>query len=299
MKIHADMRIAPLLVLSIVLVFLTGCASFPAPQPNATFDDGLTAEDLFKRTLLAHGGDLSGHPGDFNLAMDGEWSSAIVRIQPIVTDAGYRISAQERYRPSDRLYAVRHTGPDGTKTIIRQDRDIRVYYDGVEETDPQILRASAMTTDAFELFHFGPSFLKRRAEEMTRLPDRRENGIVYRRFLAVIRPGFGEAEEDQVVVWIHPETDLMFRVHITLNGFETTQGAHVDTTFLAYHQLGEYILPSRFSERVRGPIRIHAHDWWLTGADHDRGWLPDDVRGPEFLDTAADAERSLEPVSRY
>ncbi len=291
------MRIPSLLLPAAVAVLLLGCAPFPTVPSDVSFDDGLTAEGLLERTLAAHGGDLSDDPVDFNLAMDGEWSSAIVRIQQVVTDAGYRISARERYRPADRLYSVRHQGPDGTKTIIRQDENIRVYYDGVEETDPQILKASAMTTDAFELFHFGPSFLKRRAADMSRLPDQRENDIDYRRFLVVIRPGFGEAEEDQVVVWMHPETDLMFRVHITLNGFETTQGAHVDTTFLEYHRLGDYILPSRFAERVRGPIRIHAHDWWLTGADHDRGWSLDEVRQAEFSGTAADAEGPLQPIS--
>ena len=285
------MKIASSAALLVAAVVLAACAPFPTVPSNTTFDDRLDAEALLERTLTAHGGDLSDDPGDFNLAMTGEWSSAIVRIQPVVTDAGYRISAHERYRPADRLYAVRHTGPDGVKTIIRHGREIRVYYDGEEETDPQILRASAMTTDAFELFHFGPSFLKRRAHELARLTDRRENGIRYHRFLAVIRPGFGEADEDRVVVWMHPETDLMFRVHITLNGFETTQGAHVDTTFLEYHQLGQYTLPSRFAERVRGPIRIHAHDWWLTDADHNRDWMPDDVQQAEFQGSAATTQK--------
>jgi len=34
---------------------------------------------------------------------------------------------------------------------------------------------------------------------------------------------------------------------MTLEGFETTRGAHVDTTFLEYLQVGPYLLPSRFS----------------------------------------------------
>jgi hypothetical protein len=270
-------------------LILAGCAAFPGPQSGLEFDDNLDADALFARTLAAHGGDLSDDPGDFNLAMTGTWRGAIVRIQPVVTDADFRISAEERYRPAERLYAVRHEGQAGVKTVIRQGSDIRVYYNGEPETDPAILRATAMTTDAFELFHFGPSFINRRAQSMTRLADRRENGVNYRRLHTVLRPGFGEAEKDEVVIWIDPHTDLVFRLHITLNGFETTQGAHVDTTFLEYHRLGPYVLPSRFEERVRGPIRIHAHDWWLTGADRNRGWSGEQVDAAEFSGSAAAA----------
>lgn len=249
-------------------LWLTGCASFPTAEPGLSFDDGLDAAALLERSLAAHGGDLSNDPGEFMLEVTGEWSSAIVRIQPLVTDAGYRVDATERYWPAQRRYVVDHSGPEGAKTIVRQGREFEVFYDGEQTEDAKVLAASAMTTDAFELFHFGPSFLKRRASDLTRLPDRRDDGRTYRRFLAVIRPGFGEATEDRVVAWMDSETDLMYRVHITLNGFETTQGAHVDTTFLDYHELGGYTLPSRFVERVRGPIRLHAHDWWITDAEY-------------------------------
>jgi hypothetical protein len=274
--------------LALIAIVLSGCATrFPAPQDGLEFADGLDAATLFERTLAAHGGDMREYPGDLNLAMTGEWGRAIVRIQPLVTDADFRISAEERFRPSEQLYVVRHEGPEGSKTIRRQGREIAVWYNGEPVEDPAVLRASAMTTDAFELFHFGPSFVKHRAVSMRRLADRREDGVDYRLVWVRLQPGFGEAEEDQLVLWIDPETDLLFRVHLTLNGFETTQGAHVDTTFLDYQQLGPFRLPTRFSERVRGPIRIQAHDWWITGSDVDRGWQSDEVAGPELAGRAA------------
>lgn len=266
---------------------LAACAtSFPTARPGLAFDDGLDARTLFDRSLAAHGGDLAQAPGDFNLAMAGEWQSLIQRIQPIVTDAGFRITAEERFRPAERLYVVRHEGPLGSKHVVRTPDTIEVFYNGVRETDPQKLRATAMTTDAFQLFHFGPSLVHWRASAMVRMPDAREGGVDYRRVLATLRPGFGEADEDQVVLWIHPDTDLLFRVHLTLNGFETTQGAHVDTTFLAYDRVGPYVFPSRFDERVRGPLRISAHQWWITARDRDRGWTRADVDGPGFTGAA-------------
>ncbi|TVQ29625.1 MAG: hypothetical protein EA370_14805 [Wenzhouxiangella sp.] len=268
-------------------MMLAGCAGFPTPRDGLTFDDGLTADDLLERTVAAHGGDLRDYPGDFNLAMDGEWGRAIVRIQPVVTDVGYRIRAEERFRPSEGIYALRHEGPDGIKTVFRQGDELGLWYNGEADDDPVRRRATAMTTDAFQMFHFGPSFLLDRTVALERLADRREQGTTYRRILATIRPGFGEAEQDQVVLWIHPRTDLTWRMHITLNGFETTQGAHVDTTFLDYDEVGRFVFPSSFVERVRGPIRIRAHDWWITARDQDRGWSGADVRQPDFAGSAA------------
>ncbi len=266
---------------------LVGCSGFPTPRAGLDFDDGLEADALLSRTVAAHGGDLRAYPGDFNLAMDGEWGRAIVRIQPVVTDVGFRIRAEERFRPSDDIYALRHEGPDGVKTVFRRGDAIEIWYNGELDSDPARRRATAMTTDAFQMFHFGPSFLLGRAVSVERLADRREASVRYRRILVTIQPGFGEAEEDQVVLWIHPETDLTWRMHITLNGFETTQGAHVDTTFLEYDQVGSFVFPARFVERVRGPIRIRAHDWWITARDQDRGWSEDDVRRPDFAAAAA------------
>lgn len=279
----------PLATAGLLTLFLLagGCAGFPKPGDDLRFDDGLSAEQWFERVMRAHGGDLSNDSRDFNLAMTGEWSSMIQRIQPLVTDADYRESAEERYRPADKLYVIRHEGPAGIKTVWRRGRDIRVWYDGEAVEDPDVLAATAMTTDAFELFHFGPSFLARRGAGMTRLEAGTEDGKRYPRILFTIEPGFGRAERDQVVAWIDPDSHRLFRVHITLNGFETTQGAHVDTTMTEYEEQGGYWFPTNFEERVRGPIRIHAHDWRITGRDLDRGWRGGDVEGPEFGGAAA------------
>jgi hypothetical protein len=280
-------RSLPACVPALLLLLVTGCAGFPEAREGLEFEDGLNAEQWFERLMDAHGGDLSDDPRDFNLAMTGEWYSLIQRIQPLVTDSGYRVSAEERYLPAENLYVVRHRGLEGVKTVWRQGRDIKVWYDGEPVDDPDVLAATAMTTDAFELFHYGPSFLARRATSMTRLQAGRDDGRRYPRLLIDIEPGFGEAQTDQVVVWINPDSHRMYRVHITLNGFETTQGAHVDTTFHDYVEQGGYWFPNTYKERVRGPIRIKAHDWWITGRDIGRGWRPGNVDGPSFSGPAA------------
>jgi hypothetical protein len=271
----------------IAIVALAGCTAFPQARPDVSFDDGLAAEQIFAQCLAAHGGDIRDYPGDINLATDGRWHALILRIQPVVTDAGFRISSEERFRPRDGVYAVRHSGPSGSKQVLRTPTALSVHYNGISEAPGERLRATSMTNDAFQLFHFGPSFIKHRATSMSRLPDVREAGRSYRRLLATLSPGFGESGTDRVVLWIDATSARLFRVHMTLEGFETTRGAHVDTTFLEYRQVGPYLLPSRFSERVRGPLRIMAHEWHVTGFDLDRGWTDADVLGPDFSGRAA------------
>ena len=286
-------------MLAVVLslaALLGGCASFPESTGDARFSDGLDAAAVFAATMDAHGGDLREYPGDINLSTDGQWYAAIQRIQPVVSDAGFRVTSEERYRPRDGLYSVHHQGPLGSKQVVRTPDGIRVYYNGTRETDPVKIRATAMTNDAFRMFHFGPSFLKARSTAMVRMADQAENGRNYRRLLATVEPGFGEAASDQVVLWIDAQTSRLFRVHMTLNGFETTQGAHVDTTFLEYRQVGPYLLPVRFQERVRGPLRIDAHDWHTTGIDLDRGWSAADIGGAAFEGAAARPAKRLQPA---
>ncbi|MDQ3205163.1 MAG: hypothetical protein M3Q40_01310 [Pseudomonadota bacterium] len=282
-----------------LLASLCGCAtSFPTAGSPPAFNDGLSAREVFDRSLAAHGGDIRHYPGDINLSTDGRWYALIKRIQPVVTDAGFRISSQERFRPGAGIYAVRHSGPEGVKQVVRTPDGLSVHYNGAPETDPAKLRATAMTNDAFQLFHFGPSFIHARATGMERIADAREDGRDYRRVLATLSPGFGEAAQDRVVLWIDARDDRLFRVHMTLNGFESTQGAHVDTTFLEYREVGPYLLPVRFHERVRGPLQIDAHRWWTTGIDLDRGWTLDDVRGGDFRGPAAAAAKPVAASSQ-
>lgn len=277
----------PSLLLLLVLATLAGCSSFPKPTPDATFADGLSAQAIFDRSLAVHGGDMRADPGDINLSTDGHWHALIQKIQPLVTDAPFRTTSQERYRPRDGVYAVHHAGPAGTKQVVRTPSGVTVAYNGVPSNDADLLSATRMTNDAFAMFHFGPSFLLGRTTAITRLPDAHEAGQRYYRLLATLSPGFGDAAHDDVVLWIDARSSRLWRIHMTLNGFRTTQGAHVDTTFLDYRQVGPYLLPVRFIERVRGPLRTTAHEWQVTGIDLDRGWSTADVSGAAFTGAAA------------
>jgi hypothetical protein len=268
------------------LVF-AGCASFPSAAPDATFSDGLTADGIFARCLEEHGGDVRTWADDLNFSIDGEWNSLIQRIQPLVTDADWRVRSQERYLPARRLHVVRWEGPAGTKQVSRTPDGVEVYYNGVRETDEARLQAAAMTADALQLFHLGPSFLAMRNAAFERIPDAREGDVTYHRLRTVLRPGFGFSEEDKVVLWIDPQTWRLFRVHLTVDGVASTRGAHVDTTFYEYRRVGRMLVPVRLNERVRAPLPLNVHRWWMTGADFNRGWTASDVAGANLTGKAA------------
>ena len=283
------------LLIAWAALLLAACAPFPQAKPGSEPPAGPTAQAIFDRMLVEHGGDLRQYQGDINLASEGQWYPLILRIQPVVTDAGFRIASEERYRPNEGLYAVRYTGPQGVKQTVMSATGMSLAYNGVPETDPVKRRATTLTHDTFRMFHFGPSYFLDRTEAMVRLADAVEDGQNYHRLLLTLRPGFGESPEDQAVLWIHPQTFRWFRVHQTLNGFESTQGAHVDTTFLAYQRVGPFLFPVKFLERVRGPLQIDAHRWQVTGIDLNRGWSASDVTGNGFIGAAQRPAKPLTP----
>jgi hypothetical protein len=141
---------------------------------------------------------------------------------------------------------------------------VEVSYNGVMSTDPDVLASSALTSSTFALFHLGPSFLAWHGGEPTRLADEVIDGRSYHRLYFELEPGFGLSEKDSVVAYVDSVTKRLFRVWLTLEGFRTTMGATVDVTYLDYKRVSGFLMPSKFDERVRSPISIHAHTWWNT-----------------------------------
>jgi len=240
--------------------------------------------------LQAHGGDTRGRLNDLSVGLNGEWPFLITRIQPLVTDFKFRVSSQERLLVNDGVYTAFYTGPGGTKKVVRTPDDIRVFYNGEESFDSKVLQSSAMTADAFFLFLLGPLALQDHAGKFVRLSDIREHNSDYYRIYAMLEPGYGQSERDEIIVWIDQKTNLTYRVDITLQGYESTKGAHVDVSFLAFDDFNGFKLPVKFLERVLGPIRIKAHEWYLTGLETNRGFTINDISGKNWSGSAqADA----------
>ncbi len=268
----------------LALGFLAGCAvSFPRPAAECCEQsEAWSGDALFQRTLDAHGYANLDALTDLNMALDGRWKFLITRIQPLVTDHRYRVRSQERIDPKRGIYAASYQGPAGEKQVFRSRSETRVWYDGVASFDEDVLASTALTADSFLLFALGPlsplAMPEGEGSTYQRLPDVTEKGRRYHRIWRELRPGLGRSSRDELVLWIDAQTLRTYRLHITLEGYRTTRGAHVDVTYLAYRERAGLLFPVRFSERVRGPIAIKAHDWHWTGLDLNRGWDPQALR---------------------
>ncbi len=234
-----------------------------SPQvPNGT--------ELFERSLQAHDLAEAGQGvglRNLRVATTGIWPWLVTKVQPLMTDDDWRTHGDEYLDLQTRYYEALFTGPAGSKRVLRTPRTIEVYYNGVPSDDDDVLKASALTSDAAWLFYLGPRALQNKQYAFTRLADAIEDGRNYYRIHSTVQPGFGFSEQDQLVFWIDPDTFLVYRTHMTLNGFRNTRGAHVDVTVREYQQVGWQLLPQRLFERVRGPIAIDVHDWWTTAIE--------------------------------
>jgi hypothetical protein len=102
----------------------------------------------------------------------------------------------------------------------------------------------------------------------------------------VLRPGFGAAAEDRVILFIDRTTKQLRRVRMTLNGLESTRGAEVDVTFRDFRRIDGVLWPTDFDERIRVPFDLHAHHWKMTGLDTNRGLREQDLTSSGFKNRA-------------
>lgn len=277
---------------------LAGCSSIPSGP--VTSDPEAIA--LLDASAEAHGWDAYEELTDINVAYTGEWLDGVWRYQPTLVDRAYRESSEERLLRTPRgwLVAQHHTGPEGDsrKRVLRVPNGVRVHYDGVEETDAQSLAAAALVADAYRLFLTGPMYLKEAVATVSTARPVRLEGVVYDQFLAVIRPGLGDAVEDRVLVAVHPETKLVYRMRFTVNGLTSTRNVVAEVRLTDYRRVDGINFPSRFFERVVEPIAIDAHRWWVMGLDVNRGYNAVSIAGMSLSDEAEGKARPLPPATR-
>jgi hypothetical protein len=281
----------------LVCVFLaSGCAT-QFPRPSLQDDVNIETSVSFAETFEAHGGKHLDSLQNLNVGITGRWKQLIRRIQPLVTDYTYRVESQERLLPQALVYAAHYTGPAGTKSVFRSPEQILVHYNGEQSLDQAVLSSTALTADAFHLFLLGPLALYAWQEDFVALPPARLAGQLHARLYLKRSPGFGFSDIDEVVLWVDAQTKLTRMIQITLEGHETTRGAHVEVEYLKYVNQGSFTFPSEFFERVNAPISIDAHEWRLTGLDINRDYRQRDLLSPGFAGEAKRPATKIPPIS--
>ncbi len=257
------------------------------PSPTASTPTTADARALLDACLAAHGGKAAyDRLHDVNVRYSSHWAAVGPRLQPKLSDTGYRQGSEERYLSVATGWIVGqdHHGPRGRKHVLRVPPDkIVVQYDGraAPSADPEVNAAAALVTDAYSMFLFGPDFFQRRAAALTRLAatanvDDRDCDEL----LAVLRPGFGPSKEDRVILFIDRQTHVLRRVQFTLNALESTQGAEVQVDFSQHQKLAGILFPTEFYEHIDRPVNLDAHRWQLLGFDVNRGYAAADLAPP-------------------
>jgi hypothetical protein len=248
---------------------LASCSSLPVPGAATDIAPSQEARSIMERSAAATG-DAWKRYRVVEVGYDGEWAPLAVRLQPALTDSGFRKSSVETYKPATGGVRQIHTGPKGTKTVERRRPDIRVGFNGEASSDLEVLDSAALVADAYTAFLFGPSWLSRKGADFRLLGERELDGETCQLIAGRLSPGFGTSGEDHFIAWIGRESSLMRRIQFSLNGLESTRGADVDVTFSDFRKAPDGSLwPGHFLERIQRPIPAKAHEWRMTSLKLD------------------------------
>jgi hypothetical protein len=251
-------------VLVAAAILLASCSSLPVPGQAAGGAATQEARQIIQQAA-ARQGDGWNKYREVEVEYTGEWAAIAERLQPVLTDSGFRKSSVETYQPAAGRVRQVHSGPLGTKTVDRQRREIRVSFNGTASSDREVLDSAALVADAYTAFLFGPSWLSRKGVDFGLIGERALDGERCHLIAGRLSPGFGNSAEDHFIAWIGRDSLLMRRFQFTLNGLDATRGADVDVTFSDFRKTaGGSVWPANFVESIQRPLRAKAHQWRLT-----------------------------------
>jgi hypothetical protein len=283
-----------LLAALLMMAFVVGCSTIPPQVKTSTDAD---ARALLDETQRAHGKAAFAAIRDISVAYDGEWFSLVTRLQPILTDTGFRKTSEERMvfgtQWGEHVIAQRHRGAAGEKSVLRSGSKASVWYNGSTESNGEKVAAAHLVLEAYQLFLY-PAFYVERAQHLERTGRASVNGRDCDLLLAVLRPGLGASAEDRAVLYIDRQDKLVRRVRLTLEGLDSTKGAIVDVDHDRFVEIAGVQWPTHFYEALVRPFPgLPAHDFSLTGLDVNRGLTRADVAEGTFSPRASAPARAL------
>ena len=105
--------------LGLGLSLLASCSNLPVPGPSPAAATNAKALSVLKRSA-AKSGNAWQRYRQAKVSYSGEWSYLATRLQPVLTDPGFRKGSVETYQPRSGRVQQLHTGPHGTKQVTRQ-----------------------------------------------------------------------------------------------------------------------------------------------------------------------------------
>jgi hypothetical protein len=245
-------------------LLLASCSSLPVPGHATAVAPGDAARQIMTQAAASQGDGWKKYR-EVGVEYSGEWSAIVKRLQPVLTDPDFRVSSVEVYQPATGKIRQVHTGPLGSKTVVRQRPDTRVSYNGAVSNDAEVVDSAALVADAYTAFLFGPSWLLRKGTDFKLIGERTLDGEPCHLIEGRLSPGFGNSHEDHFIAWIGRDSLWMKRFQFTLNGLDSTRGADVDVTFSDFQKAADgSVWPRHFLEYIQRPLHAKAHEWRMT-----------------------------------
>jgi hypothetical protein len=280
--------------------------SLSAAAPSAT---SAAAAQRLAASAEAHGLAAYRQIGDINIGYAGQWRPLINRVQPEVVDEGFRGPSQERLMPAAGVVAQAYGGVKGKKQVFwqrgktaapagRDQGEVAVWFNGQPSQRASELAAAALVAEGYGLFLLGPLWIAGRQAAGLAMPaEVAGTERVHGRLCDVVHvwmsPGLGHAATDRVSLLIDRDDHVMRRVRFTLEGYEGTRGAVAEVDCFEHARRFGLLLPMRSYEEVVHPLRLPAHDWFVTGLDVNRGYGVEALRGAQFSGAAAAPAKAL------
>jgi hypothetical protein len=266
-------------------LLISACSTMPE-SINSSADAQKQGRALLDKAQQAHGGAAFRQLRDVSIAYgNGHWYTIVTKVQPELTDIGFRQTSQERMlfdNGRTQMVAQEHSGPSGKKFVLRDasaaSPQTRVWVNGQKDTRPNQREASALVVAAYQLFLY-PAFAVDRAKHLEVVGSERVNGRDVDVLLAIVEPGFGDAPNaDRVLLYIDRADGLVRRIRLTLEAYAGTRGAIVDMDLDRFVEVGGVLWPTSFYEYLIKPFRgLPAHEFSLVGIDVNRGLSPADL----------------------
>jgi len=252
------------------LALLPSCARLAVPGSAPVMGDSVAASRLLSHAAKDSGDQWSKYR-QVEVSYSGEWSGIAKKVQPVLVDPDFRKSSVELYEPRSARVRQVHSGPGGTKVVLRTPKSTRVSYGGIESRDSEVKAASALVADAYTAFLFGPSYLKTRASSLGLVAPRKVGDELCDGVQGTLKPGIGESTEDHFIAWIGRDSGLMKQFQFTIDGLASTKGADVEVTFSEHWKASDgTIWPRHFVEHIVRPIPVKAHDWRMLSLKSSR-----------------------------
>jgi hypothetical protein len=290
---------------------LLGACGTPLPlQATAPSGASAAAAQRLAASADAHGLAAYRQISDINIGYSGQWRPLVNRVQPEVVDEGFRGPSQERLMPAFGVVAQAYAGVKGKKQVFwqrakspapdgREQGEVAVWFNGQPSQRASELAAAALVAEGYGLFLLGPLWVASRQSAGLALPadvagTERVNGRLCDVVNVWLRPGLGHAATDRVSLLIDRDDHVMRRVRFTLEGYEGTRGAVAEVDCFEHARRFGLLLPMRSYEEVVHPLRLPAHDWFVTGLDVNRGYGVEALRGAQFSGAAAAPAKALQ-----